>query len=131
MTLGSMTRTLLLLLGGAAFSSLVAAGLWSVGQYNLLRSPCPSMSSDCLIGITRVIALWGGLYVASLSIGLALLHYDAKYVLLVLVTTVLISGLMLFYRVTDWPTAVAVAPSMIVLLAWTNYISLAWPEQTS
>ena len=89
------------------------------------------MSSDCLIGITRVIALWGGLYVASLSIGLALLHYDAKYVLLVLVTTVLISGLMLFYRVTDWPTAVAVAPSMIVLLAWTNYISLAWPEQTS
>ena len=124
MTLGSVTRALLLPLGGVVFFSLVAAGLWSVEQYNRLRSPCPSVPGDCLIGITRVIALWGGLYVASLSIGLAWLYYDAKYVFLVLAATLLMSGLMLFCRVMDWPTAVAVAPSVIVLLAWTNFSNL-------
>ena len=131
MTLGSVTRALLLLLGSIVFISLLAVGLWSVEQYNLLRSPCPGMPSDCLIGITRVIALWGGLYVASLSIGLALLHYDAKYVLLVLAASLLLSGLMLFNRIMAWPTVVAVAPSLIVLLAWINIVNLGWPEQTS
>jgi hypothetical protein len=80
MTLGTVTRALLLLLGGVVFVSLLVIGLWSVEPYNLLRSPCARVPGDCLISITRVTALWGSLYVASLSMGLALLHYDAKYV---------------------------------------------------